>query len=313
MNMHVSNKALGANAADGSTASETMLAQRAMLAHVKITCWSARKFDKTATEDVREKRGTENGAGRYNKKLLPPQALAPITQHLTSVRAYHYAKTRAWRDDGARILPSMLFTEYAAYVRTQRSMLEPLVTTFIGNWEHYKEGAKALLGELYDEQDYPPASELRDKFGIELLVEPLPTAGDFRASLDADEVAWVREQIERQTKEALRSGQQEIYVRVRDALTHMVEKLEAYAPSKRGVAKASGVFRDTLVTNIRDIAAAIPALNIENDSAMADLSTRLLRLTDVSPGELRASGSVRVQAKRSASDILAHLNGLIVP
>jgi hypothetical protein len=49
-----------------------------MLCSLSIGQWSARKHDPEASEEIAARRGAQSDVGRYNKILLPPQALADI-------------------------------------------------------------------------------------------------------------------------------------------------------------------------------------------------------------------------------------------
>ncbi|MBV8674989.1 MAG: hypothetical protein JOZ33_16285, partial [Acidobacteriaceae bacterium] len=47
-----------------------MITERAMLAAVHISIWTAVKHDRKVSREVAERHGAYDGAGRYNKQLL---------------------------------------------------------------------------------------------------------------------------------------------------------------------------------------------------------------------------------------------------
>jgi len=47
-----------------------MITERAMLAAVHISIWTAIKHDRRISRDVANQHGAHQGAGRYNKQLL---------------------------------------------------------------------------------------------------------------------------------------------------------------------------------------------------------------------------------------------------
>jgi hypothetical protein len=47
-----------------------MITQRAMLAAVHISIWTATKHDRKVSRDVANQHGAQERAGRYNKQLL---------------------------------------------------------------------------------------------------------------------------------------------------------------------------------------------------------------------------------------------------
>jgi hypothetical protein len=54
---------------------EPSLCSRAMLCLLSISMWSARKYDREASEEIAQRHGAQPDAGRYNKVLLPKEAL----------------------------------------------------------------------------------------------------------------------------------------------------------------------------------------------------------------------------------------------
>jgi hypothetical protein len=47
-----------------------MITEKAMLAAVHISIWTAVKHDRKVSRDVADQHGAHQGAGRYNKQLL---------------------------------------------------------------------------------------------------------------------------------------------------------------------------------------------------------------------------------------------------
>jgi len=71
-----------------------------------------------------------------------------------------------------------------------------------------------------------------------------------------------------------------------------------------------GTFRDTVLTNVQEVAALLPAFNLTADpayQAIADRVSALARSTTVE--ELRAQRSARDKARQRASDLLDCLAG----
>jgi len=59
-----------------------MITERAMLAAVHISIWTAVKHDRKISRDVASQHGTHQGAGRYNKQLLRGADKLGRTPHL---------------------------------------------------------------------------------------------------------------------------------------------------------------------------------------------------------------------------------------
>jgi hypothetical protein len=65
------------------------------------------------------------------------------------------------------------------------------------------------------------------------------------------------------------------------------------------------IFRDSLVTNVRELCDILPALNIANDPALTDLTADIEdRLASLSPSALRTQPSTRESAALDAAALL---------
>src|SRR3546814_6721692 len=81
----------------------SVLSQKAMLSHVRLSAWSARRIDRKATEEINEKNNAANDAGRYNKLLVDSKALAGIQSAISAARAFHYSRTLPWQIGRAHV------------------------------------------------------------------------------------------------------------------------------------------------------------------------------------------------------------------
>ena len=86
----------------------------ALLVEFASSVWTARKLDKTATDEVvYNKRAASKDAARVNKHLLAGRnELELVQQHVTAARNYVYENTLPWSDSGIRLLPTAKFTEF---------------------------------------------------------------------------------------------------------------------------------------------------------------------------------------------------------
>ena len=99
------------------------------------------------------------------------------------------------------------------------------------------------MNGLFREEDYPSAEKLRAKFGVKLEVLPIPSGDDFRVTLSEEEQARVARDIDESVRQSMNRGTKDLWVRLTDVVTHMVDKLND--PDSR--------FHASLVTNILDL------------------------------------------------------------
>jgi hypothetical protein len=94
-------------------------------------------------------------------------------------------------------------------------------------------------------------------------------------------------------------------------ISHMSEKLAAYKNGGHGK-KTEGVFRDSLVENVRELAELLPAFNLTNDPAFDELAKRIQRELCVENADtLRKDDDVRASVQKSADDILKDVESLL--
>ncbi len=281
------------------------ITERAMLVDLTVRIWTATKHDRKVSEEVAQTHNSDVTMGSYSKQLVSRDALERIRKIQNAAAGEHRRRTLPWMDNGARILSAAGYFEYAQAMRRFRTQFEDAVDDFCSAYPDYVEDAKRRLNGLFDPDEYPSLREIRGKFAMGYNVFPLPTARDFRVNLGAIEIARVQADIEENTQAAIREAMADVAGRIKEVVGRMVERLRAYTVTADGT---SGVFRDTLVTNVRELVDLIPALNITDDPQLneiaADMQTRLCLHE---PLTLRASQEAREATADAAEEILARV------
>ena len=133
-----------------------MITERAMLAAVHISIWTAVKHDRKVSRDVADQHGAHQGAGRYNKQLLRgADKLDELRTLAGQIRQYFYKITLPWSDEGFRLLPSNFYFDLMARMREFEAGFEQGVESFLGVYPQYIEQVRPELNGLFREEDYP--------------------------------------------------------------------------------------------------------------------------------------------------------------
>lgn len=286
------------------------IGSRAMLVDLTIKKWAARAKDKKVSAQVAEDNGSDPTMGSYSKLLLAKDALKEINEIATSLYAEHIRRTLPWLDNGARMLSASGYFEYSALVAAAEVKWDAAVARFIANYDSYHNAAIVSLGLLYDPNDYPEAAQLRKKFAIGYNVFPIPDAQDerLRAAVGADEAEKIAIKITEAQNSAYAAAVQTVYERIADVISHMSEKLRAYTVTADGT---TGVFRDSLVDNVKDLVGILPTLNVTGDPMITEITARLeTELCAVPAVDLRVNSRARTRVADSADAILAQMQGL---
>jgi hypothetical protein len=280
-----------------------MITERAMLAAVHISIWTAVKHDRKISRDVASQHGAHQGAGRYNKQLLrSADKLDELRTLAGQIRQYFYKITLPWSDEGFRLLPSNFYFDLMARMREFEAGFEQGVESFLAVYPQYINQVRPELNGLFREEDYPTADKLREKFGVKLEILPIPSGGDFRVQMSAEEQARVSREIDANVRESLTRGTEDLWKRLREVVSHMVDRLNE--PESR--------FHATLVTNVVDLVEILPRLNVNGDAELNRFAEQIRqRLCNYSAHDLKKHDLLRVTAATDAANIVAQMDGVL--
>lgn len=286
------------------------VSHHAMLARFNVSQWTARKSDKRISDKAAEDAHGDPRHINAIKRLLPANALEPIEKIVSEARKYHRDNTLPWQYDGVGILYSKYYFDYTPRMRDLERRFNAAVEAFMPKYRDHIEAAKILLGDNFNEQDYPHPMEVRRKFAFVLEFNKVEMGSDFRVPDIGDEAqAEIQREIDRRANDAISGMVRAVWTQIHEHVNHMVERLNAYnermekPPEERG---RWGVFENTLVENLRDLVERMPRLNITESDAIENMRVRLLRqLCAEDPDTLRESPLTRKDVLRKAEAILA--------
>ncbi len=267
---------------------------KAMIAHLHISTWTARKFDRRVTREIEDNYAASN-SGRYNKILIATEYLGKIQKIASTVRAYHYENTLPWMDNGGRLLPTANYFGYVQRMDEYRAEFLREVNAFLDSYPDYQQEAKSRLNGMYSIEDYPDIDRLRDKYAFSVRMAPIADADDFRVTLNDEDVETIREDYRQQLEDGLRDAHQDLWKRLHGVVWHMLERLTT----------ADARFKNSLVENIRDICRLMPKLNITEDPLLDSMVDEIKRkLTVHAPEVLRSDPEIRSDTALAAKQII---------
>lgn len=280
-----------------------MITHKAMLAAVHISVWTATKHDRKVSREVADQNGARERAGRYNKQLLMGASkLEELRSLAGQIRQHFYTVTLPWSDEGLRLLPSHFLFELKLKMREFEREFNEGVESFLAVYPAYIQEARSELGGLFCEEDYPSAEKLRDKFNVKLDVLPFPAGEDFRVEMSAEEQSRMAREIDANAKEKLAKGTEELWKRLRQVVSNMVERLNE--PESR--------FHKTLVTNIDELVSVLPHLNVNQDPDLERFASAIReRLCAYSAKELKQDNLLRTVTAIEAAGIVRAIDDVL--
>jgi len=275
------------------------LSEKALLVNLTISQWSAHKYDKNISKKI-EKQHNAHNAGRFNKNLIADDELKEIHKIAGSARSFLYTNTLPWGDNGDRLLPATNYLDFVNEFRNFKTQFDIATNNFIAQYPALKEEARNRLNGMFLEEDYPSLSKVKTKFNIEISFMPISDTADFRLKVDEEEVTNLKFRIEQEISSRINQATKNIWTRLREAVGHMVEKLS----------DKDAVFRDSLVTNIRELIEILPRLNFTDDEDINDMLDHMKTLV-VDPETLRTSERIRNQKAEEAKVILNKISDFL--
>ena len=286
------------------------ITERAMLVRLNMSMFTQSKEDKQATIEVANNHKSSVKMGSYRKYLLPPIAFKHLISLQGKIRMLHNTLTLPWSEDGSRILNVSMYMKYVEEMRELEKEWAKAVDIFCKNYISYMEDARKELNGLFKEGDYLDPSLVRGKFKLRITFLPLPQACDFRVQMSQEHLELLKEDVANEINERLELANKDIYVRFKNLLEHMVDRLKQYKPGDaENKVRATGTFHNSLIGNIRDLVDLIPHLNITQSQDLTDLADRVKsELCSLDCDNLREDEGLRKDAVLTAEDILSKMS-----
>jgi hypothetical protein len=285
---------------------EPTLQSSCMLVEQSISVWEGVKLDRKASAQVTRANNAEQGTASVRKKLLGDcEELTAVKQLRNLARSFHRDNTMPWSNSGLRLLSTEQYFDYNPQISGLRNEFYKLVDAFIDAYAYERQIAHVKLGNLFDPSEYPSDEELRRKFKFEIVYMPLPESGDFRVDMQEQTKSALRQDYTSYFNKQVKAAMDDVWERLLTPLQNMSARLDY-----RDGEKPTG-FRDTLVSNVEDIAKLLKTCNITNDPDMERVRQELVStLKGVTSDGLREDGHLRRKTKSEIDNIIKNLPSL---
>jgi hypothetical protein len=282
---------------------------RAVLAYVTISCWSARKLDRKASRSVTKDAGASDDAARVNKYLLSSadQKLKDIQSIAGKTRRYLEDNSLPWDDAGNRLLSNAKALEVVSELSAMEKEFNDAVDDFVSAYPVLRAEAMTSLGDLADHDDYPQPDQVRHKFAMRLSLTPVPeNFDDLRTGMTPTEVSALQQHFESSVRAQTNRALMSAWMRLRDDVASMAERL---AKDEDGKAK---IFRNSLVDNVRSTCALLASLNVFGDHDLDNIRADVeANLCGHDAQALRDNDALSRSVQGDAAAVLARINAIL--
>ena len=286
-----------------NTANTYNIATAAMLVEFNASVWTARKLDKTATDEVViSKHARASDAARVNKHLMAGRnELEQIQKVVGAARTYVYEHTMPWSNSGQRLLPAVQFMGFDKRLREFEQEFGLQVSAFLNVYPTLVTAQALALGQMFNRDDFPTADKLRNKFDFSFTYLPVPTQGDFRVDVGNEGQQYLVEKLEKIAEERVQAAHRELWGRLKEHLDRMIDRLAV--DSVDGTEKPRR-FHDTLVSGGLELCELLKALNILQDPQLEQARVSLSNtLSGVHAEDLRHDLAHRADIQKKAQEI----------
>ena len=276
----------------------------ALLVELSVSQWTARKLDKSTTEElVKDKNAQDKGAARVNKHLLAGRSeLEVINQYVTETRGFVYDNTLPWSDSGIRLLPSAKFMEFNTQLQEREDKFYGLVQEFVTVYPSLITAQAMALGDMFNRTDYPSADDIAHRFSFNVNYMPVPASGDFRVDVGNEAQKELQEKLAKLADQRVESAINGFKQRLLEHLKRMSDRLGVDVIA--GEAKPRK-FHETLLDNAHELCDLAQSLNIINDPQIEEARKALKKaINGVDIKDLRKDMGARTEVKSQVDDIL---------
>jgi hypothetical protein len=288
----------------------------AMIAEVDTSALGLTRTDKNASKKSEADHHAMSGTAR-----VVVQRFAGVDDLPKKIMDYQKAahdllksKSTAWGSGKRRLLPNANAQDFIQGYAQIEVEYDKAVKEFVDNADAIIAQAKANQGDF--QIDIPTKEEIEKAYALRYTLEPVPDGAQFKGSEAV--VADLRQHFEERIKASYIEAQQDALQRLADPLKKMIERMEAFEQRERDLANGktdvgkNGIFRDTIISNIQDIASVFGSFNLTNDPKLAEIASKIALFEKVTADTMRNRPDIRGAAVKHAKSIIEELDDMLI-
>jgi len=264
----------------GSVGNEDLtqaIRESAMLVDITVSEWQGFVTDRKVSEKVKQDAGAIGDAGKFRKNVLAgaDAGLKKVQNAYRAVRDITKKYTLQWYDprhpsDGPRLLPLAFYDEFIKALAKQKLEAETARDEFLVDYAATVAKAKANLGALADDGDYPTPDEIKGRFRLSLDFTPIPSGAEFRG-LPENTLDRLSKRLDSRHRAKINEAQAEMWARVKERVRVLVDRLDDPEAS----------FHASTVEKLRDLIRMLPGFNaVGNDPRVDEIVADIDRMLD---------------------------------
>jgi len=268
------------------------LTNKAIIISVSTGAFGTQKKDQKASNQIAIDNNNNAKVARVTKTLMSGREFKDITNQRQKITQIYHKATSEWKK-GERIL------RIRDYIKTKQDLEDAvrefykLVDVAVDNLDMIINEDQRQLGNLFNPSDYPDKSRFRSYFYAKISVGEVEK-NDFRSSILSDEEnEEINNQIAERIDEAIKNSKRDIFNRVFEKASKLIERLDA----------TEGKFHASAVSNVIEAIAEARKLNIDEDKTVEDILDQVENsISNIDAESVRGSEVVRASALASSKE-----------
>jgi hypothetical protein len=188
-------KGLSKRMAEKRQKSFEALKKKALLVSLERSTFANFVFDMPFNEKVCKHYDVQDTTVlQVRKCLIHPRYLEKLMNITNDSVMLLYNLTRPWDNNDFRLLPMEMYDDFQQTFQKLKDDFEEHFDTFKSNYTSYIKEAKLTLGEAFNKDDYPKATELDSIFTLNVVTREIPDIDDIRLNLTEEELISLEEE-----------------------------------------------------------------------------------------------------------------------
>lgn len=286
------------------------IGNQAMLASLSFHLPRQAKQLPKEAKKVEEENHAQHGVAKVSIHFFQQQdgkttidALSDLKAHFGFWKREHTRLTIPWMND-ARLLAAAILPTYLNMRSAMEEATPEKVEEFMSVYPDWEVTAPTRMGALFNAEEFPSATECRERITWESTLMPLPEADSFKriALINPQQAAAEETRLNEAVNRARESARLQTWQELIGHIDHIVKTLSSDKPR---------IF-ETLIGGLNSMLTMVPAYSpLFNDAELTRCAAEAqATLAGINVEDLRTDPSLRASTVTAARDLLARFGAL---
>lgn len=243
------------------------LDKHAVLVAFNVNRPTLSRVDKALTEEQKSNHGVKGRKTLKTVKDLFGAELEDVEREIGRLReSVHYHMTIPWAGNEGRLLVTQLYMDYTHKMREGIDKINAMIQAL--DYDDIIARRRIALNGTFNASDYPDEYTFKSGYCVSFTVNPLPSSEQYRhlEGMVDYEINLATSDLEMRMIDAHKDAMKSVWQRVHDAVNRV------YLTLKDGTYQR---VHDSLLGDIVDLTALLPALNVDKDPELDRIAKAL--------------------------------------